>query len=243
MAESRKADHFAAISLVNEENLIKEENISTLKLHLDDNVNFTYANELIPRAIGYSAKLLDYFFRGRLEVVSVPVLWENSLVQLGLKIKNATPGENIGEGRFALVYRYTPEGGNPDDSNDILGQAWASQDSIYHPIKGLLSGKEDEFMFLIPQGAIPLQNLGSAWFTLTFRGELGNEDGAVIGKVFSPGEVKFNEEWDNGLLGNHTWAHNGLNGPDSNGPRIGESLNLVEGGVLIKENVRYAGRT
>lgn len=35
---------------------------------LDDRVNEAYARELLPRAVGYSAALLDYFFRGRLEV-------------------------------------------------------------------------------------------------------------------------------------------------------------------------------
>ena len=35
---------------------------------LDDNVFRDYAARLIPRAVGYSAALLDYFFRGRLDV-------------------------------------------------------------------------------------------------------------------------------------------------------------------------------
>src|SRR5258705_5724808 len=37
-------------------------------LHLSSRAHEDYARELIPRAIGYSAELLDYFFRGRLDV-------------------------------------------------------------------------------------------------------------------------------------------------------------------------------
>ncbi len=36
--------------------------------YLDDLVHEGYAKELLPRAVGYSAALLDYFFRGRLDV-------------------------------------------------------------------------------------------------------------------------------------------------------------------------------
>jgi len=36
--------------------------------HLTPRVHEDYARELIPRAIGYSAELIDYFFRGRLDV-------------------------------------------------------------------------------------------------------------------------------------------------------------------------------
>ena len=38
------------------------------RMGLDDNVFRDYAARLIPRAVGYSAALLDYFFRGRLDV-------------------------------------------------------------------------------------------------------------------------------------------------------------------------------
>ncbi|MBI3028539.1 MAG: hypothetical protein HYY64_03405, partial [Candidatus Rokubacteria bacterium] len=43
-----------------------------LSLQLDDIVNADYATLLLPRAIAYSEGLLDYFFRGRLDVDLVP---------------------------------------------------------------------------------------------------------------------------------------------------------------------------
>lgn len=49
---------------------------------LDDLVHEDYARQLIPRAIGYSAELLDYFFRGRLDVDLVPDPFDASVVRL-----------------------------------------------------------------------------------------------------------------------------------------------------------------
>ena len=35
---------------------------------LDDNVHNTYSKKLLPRAVGYSAGLLNYFFRGTIGI-------------------------------------------------------------------------------------------------------------------------------------------------------------------------------
>lgn len=67
-SEARTEDHFAAVSVLNKPVLITRDYISTLRLWLDDNVHKTYAGELLPLAVGYSAAVLDYFFRGQLEV-------------------------------------------------------------------------------------------------------------------------------------------------------------------------------
>ena len=65
-------DHFAVLPLFGSSlirsNANLNNNISTVRLELDDNVHETYAKELLPRAIGYSSALIDYFFRGKLEV-------------------------------------------------------------------------------------------------------------------------------------------------------------------------------
>jgi len=64
ISEARSTDHFAAISLLGQKVDITDENIPSLKFELDDNVHNTYAKDLLPLAIGYSAELLNYFFRG-----------------------------------------------------------------------------------------------------------------------------------------------------------------------------------
>jgi hypothetical protein len=54
------------------------------------------------------------------------------------------------------------------------------------------------------------------------------------------GEIKFEEEWDNGLNGNHNWAHTNITLFGQN-PDNGTTSNILEGDTLIKDNIRYAG--
>ena len=74
--------------------------ISTAAIwHMTPLVHRDYARELIPRAIGYSAALIDYFFRGRLDVdVSIDPA-DPSLVRL--TGTNGSP-DALAEGRLTL---------------------------------------------------------------------------------------------------------------------------------------------
>lgn len=198
---------------------------------LDANVYQDYAERLIPRAVGYSAGLLDYFFRGKIQVASsLPVFYDNGIYSLLLNIKNITHSqETMSDGHFSVVVRYTPTGGNPDGSEDIFVRS-------YEVASGVLQyggeGVDVQFNLPVP---VPIENYESVKCILTFRGTLGNESRAVIGKSFMFGQVKINEEWDNGLEGNHPWTHTT---PDQN-PDNGSTSNVVENGILIKDNIRF----
>lgn len=69
---------------------------------LDKQVYKDYASLLLPRAVGYSSGLLEYFFRGKLQVTAVPIFYKKNLNFVYLKIKNMTPGETLKDGYFAL---------------------------------------------------------------------------------------------------------------------------------------------
>lgn len=204
------------------------------KYTLDDTVYKDYAQKLLPRAVGYSAGLIEYFFRGKLQVTAVPIFYKNTIQYVRAKIKNMTPNETMANGQFTLTYSYRPTGGKSDGSEDIWGQAPVvlSGTLVY-------DGEERVIDFWLPT-PIPRENYNSAKFALAFKGTLGNEVGAVIGKALTLGEIKFEEEWDNGLNGNHNWAHTGLNYSNDN-PDNGISSNRTEGDTLIKENIRFAG--
>ena len=205
---------------------------------LDEGVYNDYAEKLLPRAVGYSAGLLEYFFRGRLQVTSLPIFYKNGIYIMRGKIKNITPTqETMKNGWFTLSYHYTPTGKPTDGSEDIYGQT--SVCSSESPCEELKYQDEKSFDFILPE-LIPKGLYDSVKFTLAFKGTLGNEEGAVIGKYFTPGEIKFNEEWDNGLTGNHTWAHLDF-GTSQTYAGHGTTSNIIEGDTLIKENVRYAG--
>jgi len=234
LSQERSADHFAAISFLNEESSITSADIPFLQLEFDDNVHNTYAKELVPMAVGYSAGLLEYFFRGQLQVTAVPIFCKDSIIYLRAKIKNMTSDETMTDGTFTLTYSYRPTGGKSDGSEDIWGQApvVSSGTLVY-------DGEEIAIDFWLPY-LIPKENYDSAKFTLAFKGKLGSEEGAVIGKALTLGEIKFTEEWDNGFTGNHNWAHTDFNLFDQNLGN-GRNSNVIDGDTLIKDNIRFVG--
>jgi hypothetical protein len=76
------------------------------RFQLDDKVFQDYAAALLPRAIGYSAGLIDYFFRGRISgLVTTP--WENfnetQTTQIQFTFLNEDPNETAGTGMIVLV--------------------------------------------------------------------------------------------------------------------------------------------
>ncbi|MCP3896033.1 MAG: hypothetical protein GY706_15600, partial [Bacteroides sp.] len=103
--------------------------IDTLFSSFDHGVKYTvddpyvhkdYAKKLIPRAVGYSAGLLDYFFRGKLEI-SPPDQYVYAVIDGGeidtetntqyirhlkAKVKNITPDEEMLEGSLVAVAKY-----------------------------------------------------------------------------------------------------------------------------------------
>lgn len=101
----------------------------------------------------------------------------------------------------------------------------------------LYDGEEKVIDFLLPT-PIPRGSYDSAKFMLAFRGKLGNEEGAVIGKAISLGEIKFEEDWDSDLIGNHTWAHTDFNLFGQN-PNNGATSNTLEEDSLVKDNIRF----
>ncbi len=150
-------DHFAAVGLLSgypDPNTISY-------IWLDDNVHNTYASQLIPRAVGYSAGLLNYFFRGELNME------EDTDTGSGYVIVNNT--EEDMEGTFEIYY---------DDVND--NRKPVSQGIYNFSLNALSSGnnKSSNIDFTLPEDAKEPDK-----YMLVFKGRLGNEEDAVIGKL------------------------------------------------------------
>ena len=148
-------DHFATPSLLNEESVITNNNISNLKLWLDDNVHNTYAKELLPSAVGYSAGLLNYFFRGQMNMDKDP----NNGSQYVIKNESS----EYMSGTFTLYY---------DDTTDNRRYLTSWNKSI-NP-----NSTSDSVSFTEPTD---MKEKGK--YILVFQGTLGNETGAVVGRV------------------------------------------------------------
>jgi hypothetical protein len=222
--------HLAVVSYLDYFHRVYFPNINSVKLPLsmDENCYNEYASKLIPRAIGYSADLLDYFFRGEVAGTCVPIIDGNTINKYSVYVKNMTQTqEPISDGHFSLVV-YTPEDENPRAGMDIYIL------SDEKPSGELPYGQVTNYQFTLSE-PMATEDLGSVQCMLVFKGKLGNEEDVVIGKSLPAGKAKFFEEWDNGLQGNYPWYHSTAEQNYNNGT----TSNVIENGVLEKDNVRF----
>jgi hypothetical protein len=122
---------------------------------LDEAVYRDYAARLVPRAVAYSTALLDYFFRGQ-------VIAFGDDLSMGLE----NLGDEAMDGTFTLYY---------DDASEIRrpvpGATWA---------RTLAPGELVEGLQLSTPAGPPARDPGK--YLLVFRGTMGSEADAVMGK-------------------------------------------------------------
>ena len=150
---------------------------------LDEHVYRDYAERLIPRAVGYSAGLLQYCFRGTLEV---------ELEDGGLMITN-TSRETLHDGRFELYY------------DNEAGQRRLIDFVLRRPVPIMGPDESTDILFEEPGDA--------AFYVVVWKGGLGEEAEAVVGKVapaipmvqlgLEKTSIKMHESID-------VWAYNGV---------------------------------
>jgi len=135
------------------------------------------ANLLLPRAVGYSAGLLNYFFRGSMTAQGGPS---------GFTVTNNTMNGSAGEamsGTFSFYYDYQDSTGSLIRST-VQGASWSlSCPAPAPPASGgtctQMSGNPT-LSFTPPTSPAPAQ---PGQYILVFQGTLGYEDGAVAGQV------------------------------------------------------------
>lgn len=141
--------------------------------------NFDAAHQfLVPRAVGYSAGLIDYFFRGKLDFVPDTVNAGNYI------IKNLGPEAMTGS--FTLYYDAV-DGKRYPVSGDAMTETWAGRTIA-------VNGQLDNLSFTPPTSPAP-KNAGE--FMLVFKGDMGEEKavngavGALAAKFIQPGATDY----------------------------------------------------
>ncbi len=153
------------------------------RLYRDEITYDDYARLLIPRAVGYSAALLDYFFRGKLKLtLAAPA--DVSFRTIKVTAQNDTTGEVMGTGDVSLVIRYKalPEadlgGGrfllNNPSTEYSFRVAQLQQRDLSRPC---------ELTFDFSANPLPT-DFDEMTIQLVYKGQLGYENGAVA--VSSP---------------------------------------------------------
>jgi hypothetical protein len=214
-------DKFARVSLLNpmvymNDNNQLNANIAQLKLVLDNNVHNTYAKELLPRAVGYSAGLLNYFFRGTLEITQPDrclygiidgAVLPQQFTKIKAKVRNTTPGEAISGGILQAVARYRKRiDYQPDLSADPPGAASREANFSYSvsaaitltvdDIAALNSATPKEFTFNFTASPIPA-GVTDLHLQVVFKGTLGSEaDTAIAVGMKDIGEPQHHVYWN-----------------------------------------------
>ncbi|MBU1708679.1 MAG: hypothetical protein KKE17_01615 [Proteobacteria bacterium] len=155
---------------------------------LDEEIHKDYASVLIPRAVGYSTAILDYFFRGDMDIKNARAYLGPGITVTGFefKVKNLTTldgqtTEPFGEGSIDVVYQYVPNGQSVPVYHHVANVYSISSEidpinSDYVPISvGPLTTP-------IPADASDIK------FMVVFKGRLGNEQGGVAAKLQTFGE-------------------------------------------------------
>jgi hypothetical protein len=120
----------------------------------DDKVVQDYHSKIIPKAIEYTAGLLDYFFRGQLEATVIDVNNDDSLL---LRIKNKS-GQNLYGGAFCLFYD-TLGGTRTELTGANFVTTWTSSSS-------LADNATITADFRLPEGVVVDK------FTLVYKGSI-----------------------------------------------------------------------
>ena len=154
----------------------------------DDNVWQDYAAELIPRAVGYSAALLKYFFRGSLEI-SAPDNFVYGIIdgsgpheftQIKAKVRNTTPSETVQTGTLIAVAKYRERIDYREDLYTDPPKEWSREKtwsySVSEPIgiDSLSSDTAQNFTFDFSYDPIPV-GITDLYLQVVFKGTLGNE--------------------------------------------------------------------
>lgn len=146
--------------------VLGENSLFYRSFYRDEKCHEDYAAKLIPRAVGYSTGLLNYFFRGDIDLVpsySVP----------GFVIENNSDEDM--SGTFELWY---------DDAHDRK-KAWDSE---------LIIEKKNKSINI--STTLP----AAEKYILVFQGKMGNEDGAVAGKIIAKKTFLFLVNLDQQIL-------------------------------------------
>jgi hypothetical protein len=153
---------------------------------LDENCYLEYAQKLIPRAVGYSKAMLDYFFRGDLKV-TIPADIPQTSSRIRLNVHNSTTtGEDMNGGSIDLMVifqQYKKDGAASSGAMLLDGVTQYRKYTLPGcPADNLRCnsiGKSDTTLdFDLSSNPLPPLATDIS-LVLVYRGKLGNEPDAI----------------------------------------------------------------
>ena len=172
-------DHFLKVGLLTPTiyKLFGEGELFYSSFHRDEECHKDYARKLIPRAVGYSAGLLNYFFRGQLNMQATDKK-PNGDIEISI---TSLSDDSLVVGDFEVYYDHKD---GTRKKVDNLTPSHVENLSKY-------DDKKPETIFkatFSPPNATDFDSTKKDWYMLVYNGQLGGtknaggEKGAVIGK-------------------------------------------------------------
>ena len=160
-----------------------------------------YGTKLFPRAVGYSAGLIDYFFRGQIEWtdpdnLGLPSATCDPVDRICVKVRNISLEDTTGSGQLTAFVLCC-------SSSD--GTMTIDLNLVSSPINVSLTGDFQEVVFTLTSVPPPLQGADS-WngsLFLVYKGPLGQEQGVVMtgGPCGNYNEVSFYPQFNYSFFG------------------------------------------
>lgn len=218
-------DHFLIFSYLEREisgieHLLtgKEKEILGFEFAIDDNCYKEYTGKLAPRAVSYSAALLNYFFRGEMEI-TIPDkgVWaftkdaSQGFDKIALKVRNKTPDEDMKDGKLTLVVRFRTSSSDPNQGEyppkPDENQYFIVQD---YPVEVSYIPRDIPLKLEFDLSANPIPvNASDINISLVFKGTIGQEKDIAVGLGFKdisePTPIDFINSTDKVVLNNTTY--------------------------------------
>ncbi|MBI5099612.1 MAG: hypothetical protein HZB30_10285 [Nitrospirae bacterium] len=189
ISDGETIDHFIKPGYLTKEAVDAGSPVYTLTFILDDTCYKDYASLLLPRAVGYSAGLLNYFFRGSIEItipdIGIYAQTDNpaqGFTSIKLLAKNITPGtEEMTNGSIELVVRYKLAHDDPFQSSPVPTDTEFTYVTVpeFNNANSVPRGSATVLTFGKGQSTIIPLWTTDVYLQVVFKGTLGNEDGAI----------------------------------------------------------------
>ncbi len=150
---------------------------------LDEKCHMEYIEKLIPKAVGYSAGVINYFFRGKLEISEVKLTdgGVGGVTSVSVKVKNVTTNnDEMGPGNLIAVVSY-----KMSETDENFSYKFPNNSP---PVSSLINTEPEEFVFDFSSDPIP-SDAAEIYIHVVFQGTLGKEqdDAIAVGMI----ELKF----------------------------------------------------
>jgi hypothetical protein len=179
-------NHFARPGYLSDNLMAGDAQLFRRSFYIDETCFGDYTEKLIPRAVGYSTTLIDYFFRGNIElslpskgIYSIAAPNSTGYSEIRVKARNSTTSnEEMSDGTLQLVVKYKMALSDPYQSVPVdAGPEQYIVVTEKNNVRTLSRTGTTDLVFDLTNSPIPFWAVDVS-LQVVYHGQLGNEAGA-----------------------------------------------------------------